>query len=213
MKSTNTRRDNVTQADVNKCIEDMLKEGEKPTATGVLETIGGSFNTIPGMFEEWKKSQEKVTVTSLPVPDFVRKSADELCQKIWDKVESNAEEKMQRVYQDSNARIEDMREERNEFLTAASDFEQQLEDEKEAHTKELDAVKNTYEKNLSDKEKELIRSAVDAEKMKSKDKIIGEHEDTIKRLQNESEHYKLAFDKQVELFEQSLKNGTIKKRA
>ena len=119
----------------------------------------------------------------------------------------------QNVTQDANTRIEDMKKERDEFLTAASGFELQLEDEKEAHTKELDAIKDTYEKNLSDKEKGLIESAVDAEKMKSKDKTIGEHEETIKRLKNESEHYKLAFDKQVELFEQSLKNSTIKKRA
>jgi len=211
MENKKTRRPSITQKIFEQCVSEMLADDITPTVTEIVQNIGGSYTTVSRMLDEWKQTQKKAIKSPLAIPGFVREAAESMSQQWWNTVQSDVVEKIERANHEADARIEEVKKERDEFLVSTSGFEQQLEDEKEVHKKELDAVKDSYEKSLVEKQDELIEKisnfAVDAEKIKNKDKMISGLEGENKRFQKESDDHKQVMIKQVELLERSLKNS------
>lgn len=181
MDSVKNRRSRVSQEDFEQCVNQMLIDNIEPSVTKVVKAIGGSFSTISPMFEQWNLSRKQSLYESA-IPDFIKQASEKMSEQWWALVQSDVAERIQRVENDAQQRINELKLQCEEYSTFITDLEESLEtkaQEIDGLTKSQAEAQQKYQSLVESSR--LEREALKAEAKKEKDRLNTLHDQQIQR--------------------------------
>lgn len=228
MDNVKQRRSRVTQGDFDQCVQGLLEKNIEPTVTKIVKEIGGSFSTISLMFEKWRTERNQSLYDSA-VPDFVKQASEKMSLEWWSLVQHDVSERIQRVENDAQIRVKDLKLQCDEYLESIVNFEETL----ESKIKEIDSLTTShvkakkvvhseiaeYKQNLAEAQKSyqaLVetsgteRDTMKAEFNKEKEKLIAQFEQQIKYEKSLTEKMEKTYKELIDEKENSIKELKLK---
>lgn len=203
MDNVKLRRPKITQDAFDQCIKVLLDKNIEPTVTRIVKEIGGSFNTISPMFEKWR-TEKKQSLYDSAVPDFVQLASEKMGKEWWTMVQHDVTDRIQRVENDAQMRVNELKKECDEYLLSIVEFEEtldlkivEIEKLKQTHAHAIKLVHSQVEeyKELHSESQKRYQALVEASSIER---------DTIKaEFNKEKEKINAQFEKQAQ-YEKSM---------
>jgi len=150
-----SRRTNVSQADFDQCIENLLNENITPSVTNIIKDIGGSYTTIGTMFRKWKEDTSAIAVQSPSVPDDVLKDANQLVMQWWNRIQEDASHSIRQIQESSARQVAQTQSEIATLLEALQEMESEIDALNDRHSSDISVITKQHKSEVKSLEAEI----------------------------------------------------------